>query len=240
MNKGILIIGNPGEGKNYCEGVEKDLKSYSNYFQSVRGGAWENDEIRILFQPSIKEMNREVEKLDSMEYSMVVFSGHGYSNLKNETVLELSTRGDEYKDSQLIKNNRTVIIDCCRKLWVPESAGRRIFALDMSESTAINIREIARMKYEDSIRNSNGMPVVMYSCSLNEYAQDDSELGGDYSYQLLRAAQTWRKDSDYYDVLDVVQAHDRAKTQLEYMRSSQHPRIKKSREGSYYPFAIDL
>ena len=84
------------------------------------------------------------------------------------------------------------------------------------------------------------MAVAMYSCSLDEYSYDNSELGGNYSYQLLENAKLWKKESDYNNVLDVAQAHHEAKKHLEYLSDRQHPRIIKARSGNYYPFAVDV
>ena len=241
MNKGILIIGNPGKGKHYCEGVEKDLLNYRKYFSSITGGAWEDDEIKTLLCPTVTEMNRAVNVLDEMDYSVIVFSGHGYSNINGETIIELSDDGDEYSENILKATNRTVIIDCCRKLWLPPTIlEKRADFMNLYESARYSsLRELARLKYEDYIKNSNGMPVVMYSCSLGECANDNSELGGDYSYQLLKAGKRFAGNAGE-DALDVVEAHYIAKTELEKLNHTQHPRICRARSGNYYPFAIKL
>lgn len=240
MNKGILIIGNPGKGKHYCEGVEKDLLNYRKYFSSITGGAWEDDEIKTLLCPTVTEMNKSINILNDMDYSIIIFSGHGYSNINGETIIELSNDGDEYSENILKSTMRTVIIDCCRKLWIPTRLEKRADFMNLYESTGHSrLRELARIKYEDYIKNSNGMPVVMYSCSSGECANDNSELGGDYSYQLLKAGNRFVGNTSE-DVLDVVEAHYIAKTELEKMNHTQHPRICRARSGNYYPFAIKL
>lgn len=102
-----------------------------------------------------------------------------------------------------------------------------------------NAAQLAHIKYENYIRNSNGMPVVMYSCSLGECANDNSELDDDYSYQLIKVGKRFAMKAGE-DVLDVVEAHYIAKAELEKLNHTQHLRIYRVRSGSYYPFAIKL
>lgn len=100
MKKEILLIGNPGNKAygNLCEGVYLDLQNYKNFFMSKAGGEWNNDEIVTMISPDTNQVGKELIKMNRlMDYSIVVFSGHGYY-LNGQTFIELRTTEDNAYD----------------------------------------------------------------------------------------------------------------------------------------------
>lgn len=240
MNRRVLIISNPGEinSDNYCEGVKKDVINYIEFFRSTYGGAWYSDEIISLERPTKNELRKYLIKVDSADYSIVVFTGHGYMD-KCDTIIELRD-GEEYNTRFLKKSGRTLILDCCRKKCDYLSHG-----LLMEYTSKIQKRHMdifnARKYYEEQILRCGKQKLVMYSCDVDECSNDDSRTGGYYSYNLLKVARGWFEDKG--DVLEpmtltMVQAHEQTKRVLKSIIDNQNPQIEKPREMPYYPLAI--
>lgn len=240
MNRKVLIISNPGEknAENYCEGVNKDVENYLHFFHSTYGGAWFEDEIITLNRPTVRTLERALIDVNAADYSIVIFTGHGYMN-GTDTIIELKN-GEEYDARDLAKNNRTLILDCCRKRTIgvvmEEAAktGRIFMEQDMD---LWDCREY----YEAQIAKCEGQRLVLYSCDEGEVSNDDGRRGGYYSYYLLKTAKDWYKNNkNAFDpmVLSMVQAHNEAGRILRYRIENQTPQIEKPREAPYYPFAV--
>lgn len=201
MTKHILLIGNPGDkdADNYCAGVLKDLENYKNYFKSFAGGEWYDSEITCLVKPDCFTVRNELKKMAELDYSIIVFSGHGYSR-DGQTYVELKPGEDDddycndIPESEFMNSGRRLIIlDCCRKniplINLDESVSEQFakhFAMERS----------TRKTYESTLLNSAKINTILYSCSLNEYSQDDERSGGVYSYNLVKSA------CQLYDSLD--------------------------------------
>lgn len=128
MKRKLLLIGNPGvEGQNYTPSVELVLKRYKNYFKSEVGGFWYDSEIIEETEEydeksevtwlacQLRELNQEI------DYSIIVFVGHGGSYLGEDKV-QLS-KGEVLPLSCLLspqgfenRVKRTIIVDACRSL----------------------------------------------------------------------------------------------------------------------------
>lgn len=90
MKRLALLIYNPGThgAENYCAGVIKDAKNYLRHLSSPTGGLWAEDEIIQLTMPTIKEVQQAAKQFRSVDYAMIVFSGHGYySEERDATIL---------------------------------------------------------------------------------------------------------------------------------------------------------
>lgn len=241
MKRRVLIIANPGDEqdkKHFCKGVAKDIDEYMRFFCSCKGGAWYEDEITVCDREGYDTVKNCVQYLDKMDYSMIIFSGHGYANEFKETVLELSPYGDECKAKELVAARRTVILDCCRKVWRPSRLQKRAATDALFESAESVSVARARRMYEEEIEKSDVSPVVLYSCNIDECSQDDSSRGGVYSWHLLNEAVRW----DGVEPLDVVQAHEKAAENMDQDRLQQHPQICKCKwmYAHYYPFALGV
>ena len=130
MTRKMLIISNPGEigEENYCEGVNKDVKNYIQFFTSALGGGWYESEIIHLERPYPSMVNAALQTMHTTDYSMVIFCGHGYS-YEGETIIELR-KGFDYKTSSFrgSAGKRTVVLDCCRVIAQEITMGLYEFA----------------------------------------------------------------------------------------------------------------
>lgn len=181
MKKKILIIGN----NDGLPGVKIDIENYKRFFKSPIGGNWLESEIDATWLNRSKtELVTELNRLKglSLDYLIVVFSGHG--GQERETILELNSRGELIGESELkyLASRQLNIYDCCRSFPTSINESRQSEFLVKSFS-AFNTRE----KYEKRILQAINQQVSLYSCSIGEVSNDTSE-GGVYSKYLIQSA----------------------------------------------------
>ena len=248
MKRKVLIISNPGEygSRNYCAGVLKDVERYQAFFSQRVGGAFYSHEILTLDKPSTLQVVGKIKELENEDYSIIIFSGHGYhSTVIDDTVLELNS-SSTIDVSELRKGarKRTIILDCCRvpyndseERYLVEKTGMRAYA-----SAPRSVEEY-RAIYNEIVERAVPGIVVQYSCDINETSGDDSRRGGVYSSRLIGSASSWFEGAERNKYISVVDSHDRAARWIERENISQHPQIEKPRifrQGEYFPFALKL
>ncbi len=247
MTRKALLIANPGEigAENYCEGVNKDMDNYKTFLTSPLGGLWYTNEVDILHKPNKATVREAIQKLKGYDYSKIIFSGHGvYSSIHKSTILELNK--SESIDSVELRNGskkQTVILDCCRKvekIIIHEFVERLMKAAAITQLSPSECRRY----YDSRIEECDIGLIVMYACSINETAGDDSSKGGYYSHSLISSATKWA-DSDSKDIsktiyyFSAIMAHDAASSNVQSLSGGrQKPVIEKPRSGPYFPFAI--
>lgn len=135
MNRKLVLISNPGikGSKEYHQLTESIILRYYNFFQSSIGGNWNNNEIAVFREGNTvakQKMYEIMTYLDGkdVDYSMIVFCGHGGSSTEGEDGIQLPLPGlsglNVFPVSRLISQNepestrrrikRTVILDACR------------------------------------------------------------------------------------------------------------------------------
>lgn len=247
MRKKILILSNPGrEGaENYCEGVKRDVDNYKQFFLSPVGGNWYESEIDCRQYATKSEVLKLLKDMRNLDFSIIIFVGHGYSQYnrsyvelkpsiwQNDTTNDMDT--EEFRESAC---KRIVILDCCRKEWVPLFEHNAVVnRIEKSFSMYRNTREI----YESVIEEMPIMNLFLYGCDLGETSGDDSRRGGYYSSALLdvcyQKAQEYRHKQERYYV-SAVQAHELAIPLVKKKKYDQNPQIEKPRSEPYLPLAI--
>lgn len=243
MSRKALIISNPGEigAENYCEGVKKDVINYKNFLMSPQGGYWFKSEIICLERPSFELLESHVKSLNNIDYTIIIFCGHGYS-FKEKTILELKEDCNVCAD--FLKKDakkRIIILDCCRV-----EAKTLNESIEYEYSSLIEKRTMdgfsARKYYEQLIDLCSDGVVVAYACDLDETSGEDSRKGGYYSYSLLQSARQWAKQSNNTETYQsIVRVHESA-SKLTKIKSNfhQNPQIEKPRSVPYYPFVVSL
>lgn len=216
MKKRILIISND----KGLSGVKIDIENYKIFFQGSYGGKWNNDEIIEKHNTSKTDLILELENLKNMslDYLIVIFSGHGgYDRYKRGTLLELNS--NEYILENDLKNlavRQLNIYDCCR--ICPRIEIRNLVNSLIIKNTSlidINIRE----RYEKRIMQSIPQQIYLYACEIDEYAYDTSE-GGNYSKHLI---QCFLNIENEYKLISV--AHQEASKLTTNKHPDQHPVI---------------
>jgi hypothetical protein len=251
MDRKVLLITNPGEqgAKNYCDGVNRDIENYSEFLSSPIGGAWDaKNEFVHLHRPDVTAVRKELSSLNSSEYSLVIFCGHGeYSSKNDTTILELRSGQEiDSKEMHCGSSRRTLLIDCCRKKAPTlklEDMMRKMATASFQEFDADKSK---RCYNNEILRCSVGL-VIGYACKIGEEASDDEERGGVYSYNLIKSARKWATTKDVstlrmnnqYSSFSIVDAHSSiVNTVATLTNNAQHPSITKPRSEPYFPFAI--
>ena len=242
MTRKAIMIGSPGpkNSVNYLKGVDTDLHHFIRFLKSPIGGSWEDNEITGLYKcPS--ENLIELFQSTYTDFLLVYFSGHGQQNLK-ETKIAIND-SESISVSQLISIIKApkalIIIDTCRKVSDEEYSS--ISGPEyLSFQSALNQANSSE-KYMQIISESTDGISIAYACSVGEIS-NDTELGGDYTYSLLKTSLEWYENQNNESVLSINGANDLAHQYLKFKSNlDQNPQIvttNEKEEKPNFPFAI--
>lgn len=186
MNKKILIVVDGAENI----GSVDDLNNYKNFFKSLGGGAWNEDEIFEIKNTNTRALFEKFEELsvDELDYFILIFSGHGglYEETMRDTCLSLNAAGNEYVlDSSVINRCRKqlTILDCCRSGNVTH---QELFS-ESVKAASVNwqLRSSVRNEYEQFISETRDGACVLYACERGDSTNGEDGQGGDFSCALL-------------------------------------------------------
>lgn len=187
MKRKAILIGNTSG----LPGVKVDMRRFRDFLLSNTGGAWYSEEIETLTDVSraVLVANLARWKSAGLDYSIVLFSGHGGQSRK-ETVLELNKNGETIDESALrgIAPRQLSIYDCCRCYLEPIAKSEsRYISMNAAfmESTST-----VRLRYENRIMQAIPQQARLYSCSVGQVSYDSPD-GGIYLCNLLTAANNY-------------------------------------------------
>ena len=244
MTRKAIMIGSPGPKNtvNYLKGVDTDLHHFVSFLKSPIGGSWEDNEIAGLFKcPS--ENLIELFQSTYTDFLLVYFSGHGHQDLK-ETNIAIND-SESLSVSQLISMIKApkalIIIDTCRR-----ESDEKYSSISgpqyLSFKSTLN-QPNSSEKYMQIISESTDGISIAYACSVGEIS-NDTELGGVYTYSLLKTSLEWYENQNNESVLSINGANDLAHQYLKFKSNfDQNPKIVtlNNREVNMnFPFAIKL
>lgn len=197
MKRRLILIANTGTPSNPALGADKDIKDYKDFFISDCGGAWDDNEEIIVFhsddpEPLSKDKLCQSilsDKKNGCEYFLIVFCGHGGTDIDGDTFFELSENNicklSELK-SLLHDKKFMLIADSCRSV-VRLHEGGRISKRKTFTKVDRSYRELCREYYNHVItKASAGAYTIGYSAAWDETAQDlGRNQGGLFSQTLL-------------------------------------------------------
>ncbi|RYE58603.1 MAG: hypothetical protein EOP48_03170 [Sphingobacteriales bacterium] len=256
MKRKVLIIINPGEdpkADNYCRGVYVDRDNYIRYFRSPGGGYYGDHEIEVLERPSVFLLNVTLVLLESYEFSIVIFCGHGfYSSKSSSNILELK-EGHTF-DSLRFKDNvakRIIILDSCRQVhdeYLNESEIKKaMFSAEALGREQVLDGEKCRRYYNKRITECDDQIISCFAADVDELANDSDSFGGYYSSNLLKSADkiiaTKLKTvnlTTHYHISSVFGPHTNASQEVKTLSGGkQNPVIEKPRlSGNLLPFLV--
>lgn len=237
MIRKALIIGSPDEGKNHLPGVLQDMKNWQAYLSSIKGGAWESNEIATLKSPSPSVLRAAIAKLDSADYAFVTISGHGRALPTGHTFIGI-TPHDEVDSSSLVSRalRQTVVVDCCRSFPEQEIVKSFTEARNMAMDSYVD-RSAYRKAFENYLGTCEFGQIILYSCSPNETAGESEQRGGYYSSSLVQAGA--QSNLSAHGVLTVKEAHWAAQAAVQSRsRGRQNPTGEFPRSKNIFPFAV--
>lgn len=254
MKRKILIVTNPGKKTdiNYCAGVYRDAENYINFFKEPFGGYWSDSEIKYMDKPSLKSLDYEFQKACRAEFSIIIFSGHGwYSSQSLSNILQIND--DQQIDSNALKahtKKRIVILDCCREVYneyILENK-EQLFSKGLEGVPLLNAQKCKKL-YNKAIDESPMQLIVSNAAGINQTAGDDSAIGGVYSSNLISFTRKWSnqraKEIDLrsqFALAPFPACHHACESNVILSSGgTQNPQIQKpkfSNPNSYLPFAI--
>ncbi len=186
---------------------------------------------------SITQINKYIEEVknEHNDYLFIVFSGHGaYSKKKECRMLEIGE--DILYESELLylSEKQTTILDTCAGVYddlLEEMSTESLKAESTFRSVAIDYR----LLFDEEISKAPKQQNILYSSSIDENSQDDTELGGYFIYELLRSA-----DENEESIWSIKAAFNLAEKNVKKRtKNDQNPQMKSPKlKDGYLPFSI--
>lgn len=238
--KALLIICN-NTSSGFLSGPSADATNMVNHLTSPIGGQWYlNGEIEILNNPTLYQARYTIHNyLRHSDYSLFVFSGHGYINTDDRNLQYMELANGDLSIEEVITDvpRQSIIIDACRGFESPIADEMQKSFSQRDESLSGDIFS-TRQLFEQCVLSCAKGFSICYSASEDESATD-SQKGGAYLFSLLRICELWSNQDSLNQQLPLQQAHSYA---INYMRKNfltrQNPIMKKERRKRYFPLAV--
>ncbi|HTV84364.1 MAG TPA: caspase family protein [Dyella sp.] len=232
LTRKALLIMSPDEE---IPGVMIDKENWNNHLHSPTGGAWQGSEVQLLVSPTRSELISAMNWLNVADYTFIAYSGHGSARSETETILNINDQQTIAARDLISKAaKQTLILDCCRRLQrrgITEARLIKSIAMDSYKDP-----NLARILFDQHLRDCAPFRVQLNSCSLDQYAGDDDTAGGIYTAALIRSAQATPSGK----VLGIREAHHAARQVVIDLQPSQTPTGMYPRSGPSFPFGIGL
>jgi hypothetical protein len=242
MTRKVIMIGSPGpkNSATYLKGVDTDLHHFVSFLKAPIGGSWEEEEIASLYKNPLENFI-ELFQSTKTDFLLVYFSGHGLQDLKETNIAINDT--ESISISQLISLIQSpkalIIIDSCRKFIDEEYSN--FSAPEYLSFKSLLDQPNTRNRYMQLISESATGIAIAYACSVGEIS-NDTELGGSYTYSLLKTSLQWYESQNNEGVLSISEANDLAHEHLKIKSNfQQNPQIRTLNDQTEYlnlPFAI--
>lgn len=181
--KAILIGAQGGDnGTIRLKGVKQDLHNFKDYLLSSNGGAWRDEEITVLNNPTKALLLTAINNTHA-DYNFIYFSGHGFTSSLDKRMLVL--KDGNIEDIRLFNycQKQLIVIDACRN-YVPSGiAGFPSFEDDKFSYLKQNIRA----SFDRAITNSPDGKMIFHSAQKGKSSYD-TDFGGKFTECLLSVA----------------------------------------------------
>ncbi len=237
MNRKALIIYCTETESGKLIGPQKDNYNIREYLKSNLGGQWYDKEIISLENPKVNEIKNCIyEEFHNVDYSFIVFSGHGcIEETRKQDYLEV-VDGDIPLSALICTAPRqTLIIDACRSYFrrVSDSMQKSFSYLNEYYTGQSNTRLI----FDRAVCQAEEGFTILYSSSANQSSLDTNK-GGAYIYSLLSICKEWEEDGNGI-ILDLKNAHKYACVYLKKnFQTIQRPEIIMEKRRHYFPIAV--
>lgn len=178
MNRHALLIGNLD-----AVGAQNDINNWKKFLRSGVGGAWNQNEIEVLINPSkvLLESRLFLIKATAYDFVFVVYAGHG--GWQRSTILEINPQYETISETQLkgLAPREILTLDCCRGTSTTADVLNEAQLRMFSETT----RSTIRARYDTRMMAASPQQVTLYACSIGESAYCTND-GGYYTRNLIR------------------------------------------------------
>lgn len=234
--KAILIAADPGSkfGFSPVPEVHTDVNLWSAFLNSKNGGAWTRDEIVTLDRNYNKDdLLQSIRSAKGVEYSLIVFAGHGQTVKRNFPWLETEIflcDGDTVLERELNPGTPrcTIVLDCCRGNEEPPEQVKVAMFESAFDST------LSRVKYDLYLGKAEAGLVKIYATQVGHNAADDYS----FSQHFLFQANEWALKNK--GVLSLKDGVDLATTSLQIRNPQQKPEYNGGRRLHHFPLAVSV
>lgn len=254
MTRVAIIIPSPGAEEEIASGTSEDCVAWKKYLVSNAGGAWSDDEIKILpTNPNVARVRSALDATVNYDYSIVAFSGHGkIENDQGEWITKVLLNDNVYDERSWMpdydlrpRSQRGLLsIDSCR--WDPSGQyGRTKFVNERvvyEGFSAVDNRKLHRDLFDNDMMKCERGTIMMYGCNYDEVSSGvhtkSREPGGLFTFSLLKAAFAWYAEPSNKGIFKVHQAFSHAVNRVHALQPQQNPQLEAGRRLGYFPFVI--
>lgn len=217
-------------GLGKIAGAQKDAYAWQEYLLSKRGGAWRDNEITILNNPTPQAVRSKI-ALMSTGYSFVAFSGHGHVNAYSRKTM-VCLQGGDISESELTPSSSraTVILDSCRGETFAFAEAMEKRAMLKAEADSSQYRNL----FDAALERSEYGVCQLYGCAFKQAAHENPEIGGDFTQALIQAGKKWAGSG----VFSLLNASEAAEKVVRQKRPQQTPECNLGRRINHFPFAV--
>jgi hypothetical protein len=216
-----------------------DNENYRSFLISNLGGAWDDDEILSLPNPSAALVLKEVKSfMSGADYTFIIFTGHGFLNTdeRNRQYLEVADKNISILNLRTRARRQTLIIDACRGFYSPSTEILR--GLSEKFEHFIGDPFTTRETFERAVMRADEGLTILYAASRNQTALDTGN-GAAYLLSLLKTAEFWERKDKKTNIIDLKVTHNFAKKYLaNNFETLQVPSMNMEKRLRYFPFAV--
>jgi hypothetical protein len=232
INRHALIIECSAiDGLDKLPGAVKDAGTWEEFLLSNRGGAWKDNEITILSNPTQQTVRSVIMRMNN-GYGFVTFSGHGYVSAQTKETMVCLQGGNISETALTPSSSRaTVILDSCRGVKTVAFA-EAISAMRKQANDAIQYRHL----FDTALENAETGVCKLYGCGFGQAAGEEPEIGGDFTQALIQTGKSWNGKG----VFSLRNAYDTAEQVVRRKTPQQTPEGKFGRRIRHFPFAVQV
>ena len=239
MKRRALIIYCDNTSSGELTGPPCDNEHYRSFLTSNLGGAWEENEILSLSNPSAALVYKAVRQfMSGADYTFTIFTGHGFLNLDENNRQYLEVKDDDISILSLRTNaiRQTLIVDACRGYHSPTVETIRGFSEIYEHFTGDPFT--TRQIFDRAVLRAEIGWTILFAASRNQTALD-TDNGAAYLLSLLRIAENWEKLDKKNNIIGLKVVHDNAKIYLSNnFETIQVPSMNREKRLKYFPFAV--
>jgi hypothetical protein len=244
MTRKAILIEASKTSSGDLPGARADVNNFRRWLQTANGGAWELSEITVLSHPTTGALEVQLSEASKADYAFIAFSGHGEhvrGRLRDDTMIQINN-SDDYSSRKLASGFRrgVIVVDSCRNVRVELSLNESIkYARAKSFSEDWQKRRRHRAIFDARAEAAEEGVIFMFGCSLNQSANDFPN-GGAFSFALIDQAESWIGRASSGNVLDTLQAFERAKQMVKDEGiTNQVPEMDGAiRRRTHFPFGV--
>ncbi len=240
----ILVESSDIPSQRDLPGARLDVKNWQKHLLSKHGGAWEPTEITVLNKPSWNYLKNLLEIHHNTDYVFITFSGHGY-HLAGKDIDETRiclTSTDEVAVVSINPGNPrcTFVIDTCRGIVREEELLRKSMVFEARFYKEAVDRSVYRELFDLMVLKGERGIIRLYSCDLDEAANESSRSGGHFSRSLVDCSEDWYQSVEHGERLyyPVNSAFNCAAGRTTARSPQQHPQYEGGRRLNHFPISV--